>query len=84
MKIFMQYSGAERTAQKLEFPGKNAGKNARKTLIAMQCICAGRKPAKGRGRVERDTEKMSQREGKSSSEWEKGEQEHNIPADRCR
>lgn len=51
MNIFMQYSVAEMTAKKLQFPGKSAGKNTGKTPIATQCICAGRKPAKGKGRA---------------------------------
>ena len=51
MNIFVQYSVAEMTAKKLRFPGKNAGKNTGKRSIGTQCICAGRKPAKGKGRV---------------------------------
>lgn len=51
MNIFMQYSVAEIIAKKLQFPRKNAGKNIGKTSIATQRICAGKKPAKGKGRV---------------------------------
>lgn len=47
----MQHSVAEITAKKLQFPGKNAGKNTGKTSIATQCICAGKRTAKGKGRV---------------------------------
>lgn len=46
------------TTKKLQFPGKNA-ENTDKTSIATQCICAGRRTAKGKGRVKSEFPRFS-------------------------